>query len=137
MLHLLDVFPLGDVLDRGNKAEVADGVFDLALQGVGQGVKALGGNGGEVALAEFSFHRGEFFRKYRGTRLTMTEQAIFQIVHLNGGLILEFEAELTTPLNERAFGDAEFRGNADKAPALSPPFHKLLPYFRCVHKQYK
>lgn len=40
------------------------------------------------------------------------------MVEDGGAAVMDFEAELAAPLGEGAFGDAEFGGDADEAPAL-------------------
>ena len=43
------------------------------------------------------------------------------------------EGELAAPLGEGAFGDAEFGGDADEAPALGPELDKFLNRFLIFH----
>ena len=43
------------------------------------------------------------------------------------------EAELATPFGEGAFGDAEFGGDADEAPALPTKLDKFLNRFLIFH----
>ena len=129
-LDLFNVFIGGNGVDRGHKINGVRFLFDLPAQGAGQGVEPGGGDLGEVALFEFGLHAREFFSEHGDAGLDAAQDAIPQFVHNEGALVGGVEAELAAPLDERAFGDAEFRGDADEGPALGAVFDELLLGFR-------
>ena len=55
---------------------------------------------------------------------------MLEVIEFDGGLILELEAQLAAPLDEGAAGDAQFGGDAHKAPALGATFDEFLTDFR-------
>ena len=112
------------------------------MQRGGEGVEALGGQGGEVAFFEFLLDGGEFGREDAGPGLPVAEEAIFEVVQFDGGLVLDFKTAaskvncfLKTAFEERAAGDAQFGGDANQAPALGATLDKFLTSFRSVHNQ--
>ena len=135
-LNLLDVFVVGNVLDGSNEFDAVSFADDLPAQGGREGKQVGGGDRGEVALFQFGFDRGQFFREDRGAMLARAEEAVLEVIEFEGDLILELEAELAAPLDEGAAGDAEFGGDADKAPTLRAAFHEFLPDFGCVHTRF-
>ena len=133
-LELLNVFAARDVLDSGSKADIADGLFDLAAEGGGQGIKVRGGQLGQVPFAEFGFNRGQAFGEGGGALLGRAQQTVLEVVEFEGALVLEFEAELAAPLDECAFGDAQFAGDADEGPAVGAALDEFLTDFGRVHE---
>ena len=132
-LDLLNVFVVRDVLDGGNEADLADGLFDLAAEGGGQGIQARGGQPGQIPFAQFVFDGGQAFGEGSGALLARAQQAVLEVVQFEGTLVLEFKTELAAPLDKGAFGDAQFAGNADQGPALGATLDEFLTDFRCVH----
>ena len=58
------------------------------------------------------------------------QSAMAEVIEFDGGLILELETQLAAPLDEGAAGDAQFGGDAHKAPALGATFDEFLTDFR-------
>src|SRR6185295_663508 len=61
------------------------------------------------------------------------EGAVQAVVEHQGATIADFKPEFAAPLGECAFGDAEFGGDANEAPALRAELDKLLNCFLILH----
>jgi len=61
------------------------------------------------------------------------EGAVEEVVEHERTTIVDFEPEFAAPLGESAFGDAEFGGDANEAPALRAELDKFLNCFLIFH----
>jgi hypothetical protein len=81
------------------------------------------------------FDPAELFGKARDAGLDGTQDAVLKIVEHEGTAVVDIEAELAAPLGESTFGDAEFGGDADEAPALGAELDKFLNRFLIFHNK--
>jgi len=85
----------------------------------------LSRNFGEAALAQLVLNPAELLGETGDAGLDGAQEAILEIVKLEGAAVMDFEAELAAPLGEGAFGDAEFGCDANEAPALGAELNKF------------
>jgi len=132
-LDLFDEFLPGDVLDGGDEFDAVGFLQDLPAIRLGERVQLHGGERGEIPLLELALHEGKLFGELAGAVLTGPQEPVLEVIQLDGGLVLELEAELPAPLDERAARDPEFGGDAGQGPALGAALDEFLTDFRRVH----
>ncbi len=135
MLDFVAVFFTGDVLEARGELRRAERAAELAAERIGEPEEALRGEVSEAAGGQFGFDGAQLIRQMLGLSFAGGEEALRQGLTFDGAQVLDLEAELAAPGDERGFGNIELRHDGREAATRGAELHELLLRLLVFHRR--